>query len=295
MKQTLCIQNPANVRVKASSVVLSSGDDHMTIPLEDLWVIILETHRASISSAALSAIVDHGIGVIICGKNHMPDGLLLPIGAHSRHAEIVERQLAMPKPLKKQLWKRIVEAKIRNQARVLQLEGMDFECVASLASEVKSDDSTNREAVAASLYFSRIIDQGTRRNGPYSEPLDYGYSVLRAGVGRTAVAGGWLVSRGIHHNSKLNAFNLVDDLIEPFRPVVDLLIIEEGIKEPMSNMDRTVLARVLECCVMIDGEKRSLQTAITLMLESLKDAVNRNDPTLLKVPCIERYEKVSVE
>jgi len=233
--------------------------------------------------------------VMICGKDHMPNGLLLPIGAHSRHAEIVEHQLSMPKPLKKQLWKRIVEAKICNQARVLQLEGMDHNPLTKLAAEVRSDDSTNREAVAASLYFARIVDSGTRREGPLAGPLDYGYSVLRAGIGRTAVAGGWLVSQGIHHSSKLNAFNLVDDLLEPFRPMVDLLVLKEGIREPLNNADKAALASVFECCVVVDGRKHSIQTAIALELDSLKEAVKRSDSSLLKLPKLEGYEKVSLE
>ena len=99
---------------------------------------------------------------------------------------------------------------------------MDGSRLKSIAKEVLSGDTSNRESVAAGAYFKALLSEGNRRRGPFVSALDYGYMVLRAGVGRAAVGGGWLVSRGIHHSNSLNAFNLVDDLIEPFRPVVDL-------------------------------------------------------------------------
>lgn len=150
-------------------------------------MVILETHRAQITTAALSMLVSSGIGVMLCGEDHMPNGLLLPLGAHSRHAAIVDDRLAISKPMKKRLWQRIVRAKITNQALALELLGFDSAALKTMAKEVLSGDTSNRESVAASAYFKKVLSSGGRRRGLFSAALDYGYTVLRSGIGRAAV------------------------------------------------------------------------------------------------------------
>lgn len=138
-QRTICIQSMAKVSVRQSSLIVESLAGKHSIPLEDIWVLILESHEVMLSSKALSAVVDAGIGLMMCGTNHMPNGLLLPIGAHSRHAAIVEDQLAIPKPLAKQLWKKIVVAKIEDQARVLDFQGLEgASALNEIAKEVRS-------------------------------------------------------------------------------------------------------------------------------------------------------------
>lgn len=125
-RRTICIQNPALLSIKNDALsICQNGEAKGLIPLEDIWVLIIETHQAQITTAALSKLVDSGIGVMLCGDDHMPNGLLLPLGAHSRHAAIVDDQLAISKPMQKRLWQRIVKAKISNQAKVLELLGLD--------------------------------------------------------------------------------------------------------------------------------------------------------------------------
>jgi CRISPR-associated protein Cas1 len=221
---------------------------------------------------------------MLCGKDHMPNGLLLPIGAHSRHAAIVEDQLAISKPMKKRLWQRIVVSKINNQARVLDMLGLNSKTVQSFSSRVLSGDTSNMESAAASVYFRQLLSEGTRRSGPYTPALDYGYAVLRAGIGRTAVSGGWLVSRGIHHSNDLNAFNLVDDLIEPFRPAIDLLICHEKLAGELTPNVRSRLSSIFEMLVRVDGKTTTIQSAIAIELDTLKSAVKSSNPILLKLP-----------
>lgn len=256
------------------------------IPLEDIWVLILETPQINITSAALSCLASAGIGTMTCGSNHLPNGLLLPLGAHSRHAAIVEQQLAMSLPLKKRLWQRIVTQKIKNQAKVLELQGRENLTLHRYAQAVQSGDKTNRESVAASNYFKQLINCGTRRDSPFAASLDYGYAVLRAGIGREAVAHGWLVSRGIHHTSSLNAFNLVDDLIEPFRPIIDLLVFEENLIGDLKPEIKSRLASVFEILAEVDNKKVTVQYAIELELNTLKSAVVENDSSRLKLPSV---------
>ena len=286
-KRTVCIQNPASVSVKNNSLAIHQrGILKGLVPLEDIWVVIFETHQVQVTAAALSRLVDAGIGVMLCGDDHMPNGLLLPIGAHSRHAAIVDDQLAISKPLRKRLWQRIVKAKIANQGEVLDQLGIDSAPVKKLVKDVLSGDTSNRESVAAGIYFRRLLPRGNRREGPYTPALDYGYTVLRAGIGRTAVSGGWLVSRGIHHSNNLNAFNLVDDLIEPFRPVVDLFVVQEGLGGDLTPEIKRRLASVFEIVVRTPKGEVPVQIAIEEELDTLKSAVKGGSASLLELPSI---------
>lgn len=294
--RTICIQNPANLSVRNNSLAIEgSGTLCGLIPLEDIWVVIIESHEVRITTAAASKLVDSGIGVMFCGNNHMPNGLLLPLGAHSRHAAIVENQLAMTKPLQKRLWKRIIKAKIENQATTLDLLGFDGTSLRNLSKDVRSGDTTNRESAAASIYFSALTPDGGRRGSRQTSALDYGYAVLRAGIARAAVSGGWLVSRGIHHCNNLNAFNLVDDLIEPFRPIVDLLVFQEEISDELDSRSKHKLASVFEYEVDTPLGIASVQSAITAELDTLKAAVKADDSALLLLPSIVPLHKCDLE
>lgn len=295
-KRTICIQNAASLSIKNDALAICQrGELRGLVPLEDIWVLIIETHQAQITTAALSKLVDAGIGVMLCGDDHMPNGLLLPLGAHSRHAAIVDDQLAISRPLQKRLWQRIVQAKISNQAAVMDLLGLDGSAVRAMAKDVLSGDASNRESVAASAYFKKVLPEGSRRNGPFTAALDYGYTVLRAGIGRTAVSGGWLVSRGIHHSNNLNAFNLVDDLIEPLRPVVDLLVIQGGLGGEMTSETKRELAAIFEYLVRIPLGDVPLQVAIENELETLKVAVKTADASLLQLPVVIPLQRAGLE
>lgn len=295
-KRTICIQNAASLSIKNDALAICQrGELRGLVPLEDIWVLIIETHQAQITTAALSKLVDAGIGVMLCGDDHMPNGLLLPLGAHSRHAAIVDDQLAISKPLQKRLWQRIVQAKISNQAAVMDLLGLDGSVVRAMAKDVLSGDTSNRESIAASAYFKKVLPEGSRRNGPFTAALDYGYTVLRAGIGRTAVSGGWLVSRGVHHSNNLNAFNLVDDLIEPFRPVVDLLVIQGGLGGEMTSETKRELAAIFEYLVRIPLGDVPLQVAIENELETLKVAVKTADASLLQLPVVIPLQRAGLE
>lgn len=158
------------------------------------------------------------------------------------------------------------------------------------------NDKTNRESIAASEYFKALLPYGTRWNGPMTAPLNYGYAILRSGIAQCAVSHGWLVSRGIHHHSAENAFNLVDDLIEPFRPIVDLKIVSDNILEPLSTLNKKALTEVTSVLVSIDGRRHSVQTAIDIYCESLRRAVELKDVDQLLLPDIiglecETYEE----
>lgn len=294
-QRTILIQSKAHLCIKNGLLMVTLDDRSATIPLEDIWVVIVESHLVTLTVACMSQLNDAGIGVMICGRDHMPNGLMLPLGAHSRHARIVEDQLAMTLPFKKQLWKRIVQAKILNQAAVLKEMGISPGPLPSYAKNVLSGDTDNREGAAAAAYFKALITEGTRRSSMQSSALDYGYSILRAGIGRAAVGGGWLVSQGLHHHSVYNAFNLVDDLIEPYRPLVDLIVMSNGITEPLEQEDKALLVRIFEHVLTIGGRRCGCQQCIETTLSSLRSAVLEKDPKKLLLPELKGLEMITIE
>ena len=305
MRQTVTIRNPRHLSLRDNRLVIREKDpktrsDTMLaeIPLSDIWVVIIDSPQITMTSALVSEMNDAGIGVMYCGRDHMPNGLCLPLGAHSRHAEIVEHQLAIPKPLRNQLWKRIVVSKIMNQARALELSGGDASDVAKVrgyAAEVHSDDRTHREAPAAADYFAAMLPYGTRREGPMAAPLDYGYAVVRAGIAQCAVSHGWLVSRGIHHHSADNAFNLVDDMMEPFRAAVDLLVVTENTLDPLTPADKAKLTTVTSVLMRIDGRECPIQMAIDVFSESMRRAIELRDADMLLTPELIGLEMESID
>ncbi len=201
----------------------------------------------------------------------------------------------MCKPLRKQLWRRIVIQKILNQASVLDLLGKDSSDLRRHAANVLSDDNSGREAVAAAAYFKRALPEGTRREGRFSAALDYGYAIIRAAIGRAAASGGWLLSHGIHHSNALNAFNLVDDIIEPFRPLVDLLVFTNSFSQELTSDDKRQLVGILEYQMAFDDRKLGLQAAIDEVFDTLKTSVVQKNADLLHLPRIIGLDRIGFE
>lgn len=292
MLLTVTIGTPKFLCVQDRCLVIKERHEDKVldkIPLSDIWVIVIDNPQVSITASLMGQVNDEGIGILFCGSNHMPNGLSLPIGAHSRHAEIVEHQLAISKPLRNQLWAKIVRRKIENQAHALDLCGgkpADVEKIFNYARDVQSNDKTHREGAAAGEYFSKLLPYGSRWTGPMTAPLNFGYAILRTGIAQCAVSHGWLVSRGIHHHSAENAFNLVDDLIEPFRAAVDLMVVKENILAPLSRANKETLTKITSVLVDLDGRKMPIQTAVDVYCESLRRAIELKDSDQLLLPTL---------
>ena len=291
-KRTLCIKNPSKISSKYNNLVIEQKDRLIRIPFEDIWIVILESQHSQITSAALASLAEYDINILHCDRYHMPGSLTLPLIGNSQHTAIIDKQLAAPKPLKKRLWQKIVKSKLINQGKALNILGKDGDEITSMAEHVLSGDPNNKEASGALKYFSSLIHSGGRRSSCYTAGLDYGYAVLRAGIARSVVAGGLLPAKGIHHCSKTNSFNLVDDLIEPFRPVVDLLVIHEDLREPLSSISKTKLASIFEYAVSMPAGKMMVQTAINMEVDTFKASILRNDSSLLQLPTIIPLNKI---
>lgn len=213
-----------HVRSGQLTVQRACDEKSLHIDLDDLACIVLANLDITLSTGAINMIAQHGITVLGVGRNFMPTNIILPFARNSRYSEVVDAQLRMSLPLQKQLWKRIVKQKIANQAEVLAISGRDgYDRLIELASSVRSGDPDNREAVAARCYFPLLKDGYVREEvSATSSILNYGYAVVRSTLARAVVSHGFITSVGLHHDNGRNEFNLVDDLIELFRPMVDL-------------------------------------------------------------------------
>lgn len=276
-KRTIVVSSRAHISISQGLLKLSADERTLTFPLGDIWALVVESTMVTATSAILSALSEAEVPVVVCNENHMPAGLLLPIVGHVKQSGIMRRQVELARDVKDTLWQRIVQRKILNQATVLRLIRCDPSYLESLASEVLPGDPTNVEGVAAAYYFRSLLPLGTRRSGPYSVPLDYGYAILRASIARQIVAVGLHPAFGIHHAGQLNPFNLTDDLMEPFRPLVDLLVVTNNIQEPLDREERQLLTAVLEFSIQCDGSVTSCQHAIERAVASARDAVMNSE------------------
>jgi len=199
------------------------------VPLDDIAVVLLSAHSITFSKPLLAALADQGSIVVICGKNYAPSAMQLPVYGNYQQAAVIKSQIDASTPFKKNVWKRIVEEKISNQAKVLQETGKKVEATKLLhiSRTVRSGDPDNREAYAARLYWKNLFGQDFTRDKDgdgINGLLNYGYAVVRASMIRSLCCSGLLPALGLYHDNKLNAFCLADDLFEPFRPIVDSIV-----------------------------------------------------------------------
>lgn len=235
--RSVVISQPAKLKRDHFALVAEQAQS-ARVPFEDIAVIVLNHREITLTHPVLSACAEYGIGLYSTGDNHQPNGVFLPFLQHSRATRMQRLQLALDKPTAKRAWATIVQRKIRNQAHCMRLRGVhDPERLDSYARRVRSGDTGNMEAQASAYYFPQVFGRGFHRSQEVwaNAALDYGYAVLRGACARALVAHGMLPSLGLFHSSEQNAFNLADDLIEPYRPLVDLHV--ASLTHPMDAED----------------------------------------------------------
>ena len=285
IKKTLFFGNPAYLSVKNSQLVVKRTDSDTqqevvrTIPIEDIGVVVLEDRQITITNVALDTLLQNNCAVITCDEKHMPAGMLLPLEGNTTQSERFANQIEASLPLKKQLWQQTVQAKIRNQASVLKrLSGVENGCMLAWANNVKSGDSDNLEGRAAAYYWKNVFPSlpGFTRDREGEMPnnlLNYGYAIVRAVVARALVASGLLPTLGIHHHNRYNAYCLADDIMEPYRPYVDEMVInimrsDIDYGELTPNLKKQLLGLpVTE--VIIGGQRSPLMVAASQTTASL--------------------------
>jgi len=240
-------------------VVETHGQELGRIPLDDLSVVLVHGFGVTYSNNLMVELAGRTISVIICDASMNPAALMWPVVSHHRQAERMEAQARASLPLKKRVWQTLVRAKIRNQGRVLRLLDKEHSAVSVLESKVTSGDASNTEAVAARIYWPLLMGPGFKRGreeGGLNNLLNYGYMVLRAATARAVMAAGLNPSFPVHHKNLNNPMRLVDDFMEPFRPVVDMLVhglAHAGVQE-VDRQSKAVLAAVADVDMDADDE-----------------------------------------
>jgi CRISPR-associated protein Cas1 len=245
---TVCKLNCKN----SQFVYQPENDEPTSIPLEDISVIILENHQVTLTNYLLAQLAEHNIVLFTCNEKHSPSGIFYPFFQHSRNTEIAFLQSEWSESFKKRLWQQIIRQKIANQSKVLKMTtGSDK--LYYLIDKVQSGDTTNVESFASRMYWANLFDNFKRHSScKRNASLDYGYAIIRAVLARFIAASGLIPCFGVHHSNKLNAFNLADDLIEPFRPFVDFAVYHLPVNESetLDKIDKIHLLSVLnkQCC-----------------------------------------------
>ena len=287
--KTLTIDSSAELHVHKGQLVALQNDATTQVALEDLACIVLSHPDITISSAALAYLGQNGISLLTCGQSYMPATITLPFASHSLYSGIVSKQLSVSIGFRNTLWKAIVKRKILNQAKTLELLGGDSSALEQIAREVRSGDPDNREALAARVYFP-LLSPGYTRDSvcPLTSALNYGYAVVRSTLARHVVSHGFITSVGLHHANEKNEFNLVDDLIEAFRPIVDLHVMRIDLagEDPgnLSRGARKQITGVLRRGCEMDGREASVLIAAEACVESLARALEEGDAKLFSMP-----------
>jgi CRISPR-associated protein Cas1 len=287
--RSVVINRPARLKREHFALVVEQ-EQSARVPFEDIAVIVLNHREITLTHPVLSACADYGIGLYSTGDNHQPNGVFMPFLQHSRATRMQRLQLSLDKPTTKRAWARIVQMKIQNQARCMELLGtMGADRLASYARRVRSGDGGNLEAQASAYYFPQVFGRSFHRSqsGWVNAALDYGYAVMRGACARALVQHGMLPSIGLFHSSEQNAFNLADDLIEPYRPVVDLHVAQQPAMPPDAELqpaDKAALVALLNVDVAMPRGQMSVLASIEQAAESLARLYDGGNEQVLELP-----------
>ncbi len=276
IKRTLFFGNKCSLTTKYEQLNIKVLDKETSVPIEDIGFIIIENQEVYISIPALSKLSSNNVSVIFCNNKHMPQSMLLNIESHHLQQEHFKNQINASEPLKKQLWQQIIKAKILNQSIVLEKLNINTNPLKYYATKVLSGDSDNREAVAASYYWKHLFDFDFKRERYGTYPnlfLNYGYTILRAAVARAISGSGLLNTLGIHHHNRYNAFCLADDIMEPYRPLIDakvLEIIKKYDEQDLILPIKAALLKTLTQTVYFEDRKSPLMVALSTTTSSLQ-------------------------
>lgn len=282
------ITQPTKLSVKNRQLQITQ-DEEWSIPMEDISSIVLETPQINMSAKVISLMAENKIIMYSCDDKHLPNGIFIPFASHSRELKVIKKQLDSSESFKKRCWQKIIIRKILNQAEVLRLckRTLMSEHLENLSQKVNSGDTQNKEAIAAKSYFTSLFGNSFSReyDDVFNASLNYGYSIVRGAIARTVVSYGYIPSIGIHHKSELNNYNLIDDFIEPFRPIVDLWVKTNITHETeFDKYVRAELVNLLNVDVRIQGKLQSVNNAINIMVASYTTAINQNDYKKLELP-----------
>lgn len=278
LKRTIYIGNPAYLKLKDRQLKVidpESEEEKGSVPVEDMVVLMLDNYQITISHQLMVALQGNNVALVSCDAHHLPFAMMLPMSGHVEHSERLKTQINISEPLRKQLWKQTVEAKISQQMLLLKKLRKPHEPLADYVNQVKSGDSTNMEGIAAQYYWKQLFENFSREREGASPNnlLNFGYAVLRSIVARALVSSGLNPTLGIFHRNKYNAYCLADDIMEPYRPYVDWMVYRWVEEKPHQNEltpeVKSFLLQIATHDVMIMQKLRPLMVAVSSTTASL--------------------------
>ena len=290
VKRTLFVSNPCRLFLRNQQMVVEnqSTGEVRTVPIEDVGFVLIENQQVGFTIPLLNALSENNCAVVFCNAQHVPVSMLMNLESNNVQAETYKFQIEASLPLKKNLWKQLIEQKIANQAALMKEIGEDGDKLKPLYSTVKSGDADNREGVAAKIYWDSIFGNEfvrTRYGGDPNPLLNYGYSILRAATARALMGSGLYPAFGLFHKNRYNAFPLADDLMEPYRPYVDQLVVEmvQSGQNTLTIETKQRLLSVLFVDVRFDDLTRPLQMGLSITTASLVRCL-RGESKRLELP-----------
>jgi len=276
IKKSILIEKKAKITCKNLQLCIETEERTASIPIEDIGFLVLDHQETYLTIPALNLLIENNTAVIICNKAHLPNGLFLNLNSHHIQQQIFKAQIDTSLPLKKSLWQQTIKEKIINQGILLEQITSSKNKFQYLASKVLSGDTSNMEGVAANFYWKSFFDSGFKRErfGDYPNNfLNYGYAILRAATARALSGSGLLNTLGIHHKNKYNAFALADDIMEPYRPIVDECvyhIMQKYDEQELNTILKSELLNILTRTVFFKDEKSPLMVALQKTASSLQ-------------------------
>lgn len=293
--RTLEISREAEIHIREGQLEVTTKEGTITVPIEDLNQIMVHGANIRLSTMDLSILSQNKVSVMTLDDRYLPTAIVLPFEGHSRQSRLMHQQVSGSREKYMELWIQIIRQKINNQSKTLSIIGRNgAEKIAEYAENIAEWNVDYNESLAAKEYFEFYHEGLNRRtDDPVNSRLNYGYAVVRSAIARKLVATGFHPTFGIHHDSQLNAFNLADDLIEPYRAIVDLVAHEViGSNVILTKTERRKLANVLHDACIVDGMKVTVMAAIDLMVESLKRIILEDGERKLKLPTVIPIEEM---
>ena len=285
--RNVVITNPSRLSLKLNQLKIKQNKEYF-VPLEDIATILIEDDQTVITARLLNELARYNIILYTTDEKHLPSGIFQSLYQYSRPLQMLKYQLRMSKPFKKRLWQKIVIQKIINQSKVLEYNSIaKYNYIRNLVERVDSGDTQNIEARAARFYFQFLFGDDFNRDYkiPINAALNYGYSIMRGTVARSLVMYGFLATLGIHHHSELNPFNLVDDLMEVYRPLVDLWVYQNMLNEEDFTRDhKHQLYGLMEQTIIFNNEKHSVLHSTDLYAKSFSSACRYENYQSFQLP-----------
>lgn len=292
IKRTLYFGNPSYLSMRNEQLVLKypavekneslpihfKKEAETTVPIEDIGMVIIDHRQITITHDLCEKLIENNSAIVWCDAKHHPTGMTLPFAANDTLSEKTKFQIEASEPLKKQLWRQTIEAKIWNQAVVLKHFDYPHQDLINMSSQVLSGDTGNMEGRAAAKYWDKMLEQFDTTRGRFDGPpnnfLNYGYAILRATVARNLVGSGLLPVLGIHHRNKYNAYCLADDIMEPYRPIIDQHIfdyieLQQFLPEELGKKEKAHILDLVNIDVEIEGKKSPLMVGVQRTTASL--------------------------